>query len=164
MMRQTASSINSCLQGLYSRNLEFRQSRLIVGPMASDQNIFPTSMFVYLSGCFSTKQSTHRLRCGQFIKSLPPAASLHIRVYQTSDPHFPISAVFLLRNVQVTPLPVYIRLWQGWIEKNLEEWWMSSVESVRFFARKAFFQNRHLIFFLCQLFTPVISIMWRCKL
>ena len=57
MMRQTASSINSCLQGLYSRNLEFRQSRLIVGPMASDQNIFPTSMLVYLSGCFSTKQS-----------------------------------------------------------------------------------------------------------
>ena len=102
-MRQTASSINSCLQGLYSRNLEFRQSRLIVGPMASDQNIFPTSMFVYLSGCFSTKQSTHRLRCGQFIKSLPPAASLHIRVYQTSDTHFPISAVFLLRNVQVIP-------------------------------------------------------------
>ena len=120
MMRQTASSINSCLQGLYSRNLEFRQSRLIVGPMASDQNIFPTSMFVYLSGCFSTKQSTHRLRCGQFIKSLPPAASLHIsiRVYQTSDTHFPISAAMCRSLLAPLPLPVYIRLWQGWIESK----------------------------------------------
>ena len=153
MMRQTASSINSCLQGLYSRNLEFRQSRLIVGPMASDQNIFPTSMFVYLSGCFSTKQSTHRLRCGQFIKSLPPAASFHIRVYQTSDTHFPISAAMCRSLLAPLPLPVYIRLCQGWIEKNLEEWWISSVESVRFFARKAFFQNRHLFFLMQTIYT-----------